>query len=94
MSDHLDRENDRNHPPDRPEKMFDVFCAMIFQADDMREHHDRQRAGQGCVEAGGRREESGYQTDQVAGENIDDLHASLARFDWKANVNTPSLSRC
>ncbi len=46
MADDLDGQNDGDHPPHRPEKMFDVLGAVILDPDNVGENHHHQGAGQ------------------------------------------------
>ncbi len=38
MADEFNDKDQRAHPPDRPQKMLDVFDAMVFQTDDVGKH--------------------------------------------------------
>ncbi len=71
MPDDLDDKDQRRHPPDRPHKVFDVAGAMVFDADDVGEHHDYQGTGPRGVEVGGGRKEPGDNPDQVADEDVE-----------------------
>jgi len=76
MADELDGQDDGNHPPDRAAEMFDVFNAMIFNADDVGEDDNRKCTGSRRVQAGRRRKEARQQSDQIAGEDIDENRGS------------------
>ena len=43
MADDLNGQNNRNQPPNRPQKMLDIFYAVVFDADKMR----KQKHGDG-----------------------------------------------
>ena len=61
MTDNFNDENQGRHPPDRSQKMIDVFRAVIFDADDVGGEKHHQRARGGGVQIGGGGEESRQQ---------------------------------
>jgi hypothetical protein len=58
VSDDFDDKDQWRHPPDRPHKVFDVADTMVFDTDDMGEHH-HDEAQEGGVEVGGGRKNPG-----------------------------------
>ena len=61
VADDFNDEDQWGHPPDRPQKVFDVGCTVVLDSDNVRKDHDHQGAGEGCIEVGGGRESGSNQ---------------------------------
>ena len=70
MADAFNHKHERGQGPDRPEKMLEVLGPMEFDADDVGEHEGANRHGEGGVQIGCGREETGNEPDQVRDEDI------------------------
>ena len=76
MTDNLNGEHNRNHPPYRPQEMLDIAWTMIQETDNMGKNNNHHRTGKRRVQAGGRRIKARNQADQVAPENINEYGCS------------------
>ena len=62
MADDFNGEKNWNQPPYRSDKLFDIFHAVVFDADKMGKDKHRNGTGQGRIEAGRRRIKSRNQS--------------------------------